>query len=191
VTSNWHIIGWEGWNGRKAVPNTELRWVRTFTTYNDAEEAFYAQLEEGPKRFKEAKKRDYQRGRIWRWWCEQVSPKGQPATMREVQTVVTKIRREYGNHRPVVFVQGKGRSNTFKSRKNMQGVGEFVMYVQAKPTIPRVLLDTLWPLCGHQYNPAFVLALMEGLVRFAKYDRGEIRAQVRRYRIKVAKKKSR
>jgi hypothetical protein len=193
ATDTWgrtHFIAWEGWNGRKAIANKELRWVRFFDSYDAAEAEFYAQLEEGPKRFKEAKKRDYQSGRIWRWWCEQVSPKAQPATMREVQTVVMKLRKEHSKQRPVVFVQGKGGKNSFKGRKNVQnGVGEIVMHVQARPTIPRVLLDTLWPLHGHSYSPALVLALMDGLVRFAKYDRGEVRAQVRRYRIKVAKRK--
>jgi hypothetical protein len=187
AANNWYFVGWEGWNGRTVVASTQLRWVQSFTDYDSAEVGFYAQLEAGPKRFKASKPRDYQSSRIWRWWYEEVTPKAKPATMAEVQKVVSKLYNDRSKH-PPIFVQGKGGQSKFKRRFNKNGAPEYVMFVQAKPTIPRVLLDTLWPLYGHKYSPALVLALMENLVRFAKYDRGEIRAQVRSYRIKVAKK---
>lgn len=183
-----HVVAWEGWNGRQVVRSSQLRWATFYDDYDEAEEAFYARLEEGPKRFKKAKKRDYQPGRVWKWWCDKVTPKAQPATLQEVQKVVTKLYTEKNKKLPTVFVQGSGRRSTFKYRTTPSGVREYVMYVQQRPTIPRVLLDALWPVYGHAYTPALVLALMEGLVRFAKYDRGEVRAQVRSYRLKVAKK---
>lgn len=182
-----HLIGWQNWNGLRADGSAKLRWAEHRRGGEDEAVArFHALLDQGPRRLKTPKRRDFQASRFGRWLDETVLPlyDDPEMTLDEAQAFVSQVWREQGQRWfPPTVENGRG----CRSALYYPGVPKIALPKWARRR-PMILVTLAHGLVreARDHGPLYVRKVVELHVRYLGRKEIAMVAELKDYKVEIA-----